>query len=62
MKCQCGNQLKFTDNSIRSENGKHGEVYPVYYCDSCNIVYDGIDLDLNEQYVKMPKKYVKWFK
>lgn len=62
MICQCGNQLKFTDNSLNFENGKSNEVWPVYYCNACNIVWNGYNLDLENEYNKMPKKYIKWFK
>jgi len=61
MNCTCGCKLQFTDNSLKTENGKTGEVRAVYYCDSCNIAYDGYELDCEGKYVKLPKRYLKWF-
>jgi len=61
MKCICGNVLQFSDNSIKTEDGRYGEVRPVYYCDICNIVYDGYDLDCEDKYTIISKKYIKWF-
>ena len=62
MNCQCDNNLEFTDNSIKSKNGRHGKVIPIYYCSSCNVVYDGYELDCNNEYILAEKKYIKWFK
>ena len=63
MKCKCNNNLIFNDNSIRSENGRYGEVIPLYYCDNCNVIYDGEKLDLNGNYVTINnEKYRQWFK
>ena len=61
--CKCGKILKFKDNSIETKNGKYGEVYPLYYCDKCNKIYNAEELDCNGYYIEeLNKKYLKWFK
>jgi hypothetical protein len=61
MKCKCGEELIFNDNSI-SEIGC--QCYPLYYCYKCNKVWNAYALEdeENPEYIEETDKiYKKWF-
>jgi hypothetical protein len=62
LKCKCNNELIYEDNSIKTEDGRYGEVYPLYYCNKCNKLYDAWELDCEGKYIEvLDEKYFKWF-
>lgn len=61
MKCNCGEELIFNDNSI-SKVGH--ECYPLYYCIKCEKVWNAYaleDEDDPEFLEEKDEKYKKWF-
>jgi hypothetical protein len=59
IKCQCGGDLQFEDNSILSNNRN---VYPINYCPSCNKMFDNELLVCHNEYHEIKdKRYLSWF-
>lgn len=61
MKCTCGNEMEYEDNSIIT-NGNDAE--GIYYCCKCGKLYDGMELDCYDEYCEITrnkKKYLRWF-
>jgi hypothetical protein len=62
MKCKCGLELIFNDNSISQLGNK--DVIPLYYCSNCNIIWDGKNLDNDKwpMFIKVnTEEHKLWF-
>ena len=68
MFCKCGHKLEFNDNSCSVKDydlsnwPEDLEIYSMYYCSKCDVVWDGKLLDLEDVYERMNDKYKGWFK
>ena len=59
-KCKCGSELKYEDNSILQIGNK--EIYGLYHCKNCKMIYDAEILDCNHEYMEVNQsKYENWF-
>ena len=61
MKCKCGEELIFNDNSIC--NVGH-QIYPLYYCSECQKVWNGFALEDEDgmEYIEETDEiYKSWF-